>query len=143
MGLLDIAAGVVAIVWPTITVFVLAIWVAAWAVVTGFVEIGAAMTVRTRGSIRASLAVFGVISLLFGIVLFTHPHVGVLALTMLFGLFLLVYGFDLLMTAGRLHSASKHGELPPGEATAGWTGGGRYADAEAARRADRSTSRRW
>jgi uncharacterized membrane protein HdeD (DUF308 family) len=146
IGLLDVAAGVVALVWPTITLFVLAIWLAAWAVVTGVIEIGAAFTVPARRGIRTSMGLFGAISLLFGIVLFTHPHTGILAVTMLFGLFLLIRGVELLMTASRLRSGRPPAGELPGEPVGGWKGAGRYADAEAQEAAHRGGgqgSRRW
>src|SRR5215475_9867948 len=37
LALLSVAAGVAALVWPGITALVLTIWVAAWALVTGFI----------------------------------------------------------------------------------------------------------
>jgi len=133
LGVLDIAAGVVALVWPGITAFVLTIWIAAWAVVTGIVEIGSAVAADGRSSMRLSLGLLGVASVLFGIVVFTHPYAGAVSLALLFGLFLLVYGVDLLVTGSRLRRDSMAG-AQPGIGTSGWTGGGRGADAT--RRAD-------
>ena len=39
LALIDLAAGVIALVWPAPTAFVLVIVVAAWALVSGFAEI--------------------------------------------------------------------------------------------------------
>ena len=39
LGLIDLAAGVIALVWPAPTAFVLVIVVAAWALVGGFAEV--------------------------------------------------------------------------------------------------------
>ncbi|MDT3443994.1 MULTISPECIES: HdeD family acid-resistance protein [unclassified Pseudofrankia] len=137
LGLLDIAAGIVALAWPSITVFVLAIWVAAWAVVTGVIEIGSAVASERPGGLRLSLGLLGVASILFGIVVFTHPYAGALSLALLFGLFLLVYGVNLLVTGGTLRREAMAGGRPAA-GTAGWTGLGRHA--EAPRGADRPTS---
>src|ERR1700679_3272241 len=41
LGLVDLAAGVIALAWPAPTAFVLVIVVAAWALVGGFAEIAA------------------------------------------------------------------------------------------------------
>src|SRR5712671_3205339 len=52
LGLIDLAAGVVALVWPSPTAFVLVIVVAAWALVGGLAEIvagfGSGETAGTR-----------------------------------------------------------------------------------------------
>jgi uncharacterized membrane protein HdeD (DUF308 family) len=135
IALLDIAAGVVALVWPAITVFVLTVWVAAWAIVTGLVEIGAAFATQRRLGVRAGMVLLGIVSVLFGVVVMTHPHVGVVTVSLLFGLFLLVYGVDLLMTSARM----RRGRAAGGEALGGWTDTAPYP--ESARRADRSGSR--
>ncbi|OHV40068.1 hypothetical protein BCD49_10450 [Pseudofrankia sp. EUN1h] len=137
LGLLDITAGIVALVWPGITAFVLAIWIAAWAVVTGVVEIGSAVASHGTGGLRLSLGLLGVASILFGIVVFAHPYAGALTLALLFGLFLLVYGVNLLVTGSRMHRGDLAGGRPAVGA-AGWSGAGRRADAT--QRADRPTS---
>jgi uncharacterized membrane protein HdeD (DUF308 family) len=138
LGVLDIVAGVVALAWPSITAFVLAIWIAAWAVITGVIEIGSAIASHGSGGLRLSLALLGVASVLFGVVVFAHPYAGALSLALLFGLFLLFYGVNLLVTGGQSHRDRLTGGQPTGGA-AGWTGLGRHADA-AGQRADRPTS---
>src|SRR5258705_4871270 len=39
LAILSFAAGVVALAWPGITALVLTVWIAAWAVLTGIVEV--------------------------------------------------------------------------------------------------------
>jgi uncharacterized membrane protein HdeD (DUF308 family) len=110
LALLDLAAGVVAIAWPGITAYALTIWVGAWALVTGFVEIWGAFTVPAHAGTRAALGLTGVVSVLFGVVVFAHPDAGALSLALLFGLFTLVYGVNLLVLASRLrHDAATSG----------------------------------
>ncbi|WP_241834747.1 HdeD family acid-resistance protein [Pseudofrankia asymbiotica] len=137
LGVLDIVAGIVALAWPGITAFVLTVWIAAWAVVTGVIEIGSAVASRGTSGLRLSLGLLGVASVLFGIVVFAHPYAGAVSVALLFGLFLLVYGVDLLVTGGRMHRDQQAGGHLDTGAT-GWTGLGRHADTR--RQADRPTS---
>jgi uncharacterized membrane protein HdeD (DUF308 family) len=92
LALLSVAAGVVALVWPGITALVLTIWVAAWAIVTGIVEV--ALTFRQGASAgeRAMWILGGLVSIALGIVLFIRPDIGALSLATVFGLFAIVYG---------------------------------------------------
>lgn len=53
LSVLSVAAGVVALAWPGITALVLTIWVAAWALVTGIVEV--AMAIRRRDNPRYAM----------------------------------------------------------------------------------------
>ncbi|ADP78134.1 HdeD family acid-resistance protein [Pseudofrankia inefficax] len=136
LGVLDIAAGVVALVWPAMTVFVLTIWLGVWAVVTGVVEVGAAFTMPARRGVRTGMVLVGLASIVFGIVVFTHPSIGVLSVTLLFGLFLLVYGVDLVTTGVRMRRRGATG----GDALGGgWTDSTPYPGS--ARRADQAAPR--
>src|SRR5271170_7884577 len=95
LGLVDLAAGVVALVWPAPTAFVLVIIVAAWALVGGVAEFQA----REAAGTRALLILSGLVSVAFGVLLFARPGVGAVTLALLFGLFALIYGFSQI-TAG-------------------------------------------
>jgi uncharacterized membrane protein HdeD (DUF308 family) len=99
LGLIDVVAGVVAIAWPGPTAYVLVIVVAAWALVGGFAEIfGGFQSGETAGT-RAMFIVAGLVSVAFGIVLFSRPNVGAVTLALLFGLYSMIYGFSQI-TAG-------------------------------------------
>jgi uncharacterized membrane protein HdeD (DUF308 family) len=92
MGLIDIAAGVVALAWPAPTALVLVIVVAAWAIVAGFAEFFAGFASGETAGTRAMFLIGGLISVAFGAVLFARPGIGALTLALLFGLFALIYG---------------------------------------------------
>jgi uncharacterized membrane protein HdeD (DUF308 family) len=96
LGLVDIAAGVIALAWPGPTALVLVLLVGAWAVVAGVIEIYAGFRVDESAGTRALFFVSGLISIAFGIVLFARPGMGAVTLALLFGLFSLVYGFSAL-----------------------------------------------
>jgi uncharacterized membrane protein HdeD (DUF308 family) len=97
LGLLDIAAGVVAIAWPGITAEVLTIWIGIWAIVIGAGEFGMAFGVEGSAGNRFLLGLTGVLSVALGAVLLVHPDEGAVALAEVFGLFSLAYGITSLI----------------------------------------------
>jgi uncharacterized membrane protein HdeD (DUF308 family) len=112
VGLVDLAAGVVALAWPGPTAVVLVLIVASWAVVGGLVEVLAAFLSGEAAGARALFILGGLFSVAFGVVLFAHPGVGAITLALLFGLFNLVFGaralvqgIELRRTGNAVHSA--------------------------------------
>jgi uncharacterized membrane protein HdeD (DUF308 family) len=99
LGLIDLAAGVIALAWPAPTAYVLVIVVAAWAVVGGLTEVFAGFQIGETAGTRAMFILAGVVSVAFGVLLFGRPGVGAVTLALLFGLYTLVYGFSQI-TAG-------------------------------------------
>ena len=111
LGLVDIAAGVLALAWPVPTALVLVLVVASWAVVTGALEIVAAFRSGEEAGTRAMFILGGLVSAAFGVVLFARPGMGAISLALLFGLFnliagswMFVRGIELRRTNARLHS---------------------------------------
>jgi uncharacterized membrane protein HdeD (DUF308 family) len=91
LGLVDLAAGLVALVWPAPTAFVLVLVVASWAVVGGLVEFFAGFRPGETAGTRAMYILGGLVLVAFGVVLFAHPKIGALTLALLFGMFNLIY----------------------------------------------------
>jgi uncharacterized membrane protein HdeD (DUF308 family) len=111
LGLVDIAAGVIALAWPGPTALVLVLLVATWAIVTGALELLAAFRRGEEAGARAMFVLDGLVSVAFGAVLFARPDMGAITLALLFGLFnvisgswMLVRGMELRRTNGKLHS---------------------------------------
>jgi uncharacterized membrane protein HdeD (DUF308 family) len=94
LGLIDLAAGVVALVWPGPTALVLVIVVASWALVGGVAEFFAGFQSGESGDTRALFVLSGLVSFAFGVLLFARPGVGAVTLALLFGLYSLIYGFS-------------------------------------------------
>ena len=105
LALVDLAAGVVALAWPGITAWVLTIWIGAWAVVTGIIELVMAFQSSEAAGDRALYGLGSLLSILLGVVLFARPHLGAVALAEVFGLFSLTYGVTNLVLAARTHDA--------------------------------------
>jgi uncharacterized membrane protein HdeD (DUF308 family) len=106
LAVLDVAAGIVALAWPGITAWALTIWIGAWAIVTGVIQIAMMFQSGDSGSDRFLYALSGILSVLLGIVLFARPNIGAVALTEVFGLFSLAYGVTNLVLAARTGDAS-------------------------------------
>ena len=111
-GVVGILAGVAAFVWPDITALALLYLIAAWAVVTGILEVVAAVALRRELESEWFLALMGAASVLFGLVLFVRPGEGALAVTWLIGAYALAFGALLLGLAWRLRRET----LPGGRA---------------------------
>jgi uncharacterized membrane protein HdeD (DUF308 family) len=103
-GIADIAAGVAAFAWPGLTALLLLYLVSLWAVVTGLLEIAAA--VRLRRTVRGEwlLALNGIISVLLGVFLVVFPGGGILAVMFWIGGYAIFFGVLLLGLAFRLRS---------------------------------------
>jgi uncharacterized membrane protein HdeD (DUF308 family) len=107
LALVDLAAGVIALVWPGPTAYVLVLIVGIWAFVGGVFEIFAAFQSGETAGTRALFILSGAVSILFGVVLFAHPDVGALTLALLFGLFSLVYGVSQIAMGVELRKTGK------------------------------------
>src|SRR5438552_1580650 len=106
-GLISVAAGVIAFIWPGMTAFSLVIVIAAWAVVNGIAEIVAAIRLRKEITGEWLLVVAGIASILFGIALFLNPFIGALVLVWWIGGFAFAFGILLIMLGFRMRRAAE------------------------------------
>jgi uncharacterized membrane protein HdeD (DUF308 family) len=100
-GLLGIIIGVVAAIWPAITVLAFVFMVAAWALLSGGLMLGAALSMKISHG-RWLLAFGAIVSLLYGVLLVASPLVGALVLTWWVGAHAMVLGITLIVLAFRL-----------------------------------------
>jgi uncharacterized membrane protein HdeD (DUF308 family) len=101
-GIVGIAAGVVAFAMPGITAYGLLILIAAWAIVSGTIELVAAYQLRDVIRREWLLALDGAVAIIFGIALVVFPSAGALAVVWLIGAFAIVSGVILLARAFRM-----------------------------------------
>jgi len=114
-GLISVAAGVIAFIWPGMTAFSLVIVIAAWAIVNGIAEIVAAIRLRKEITGEWLLAVAGIASILFGIALFLNPFIGALVLVWWIGGFAFAFGILLVVLGFRMRRAAETlGGMRPG-----------------------------
>jgi uncharacterized membrane protein HdeD (DUF308 family) len=102
-GVVDLAAGAVAVLWPAITLVALVWIIAIWAIVSGALMLGAAFGLNLDHG-RWWLALGGIASIIFGILLVIEPLIGAVVLTMWVGAYAIVFGVCLLVLGFQLHS---------------------------------------
>jgi uncharacterized membrane protein HdeD (DUF308 family) len=101
-GAVGIIAGLVAVLWPGLTVSGLVYVIAIWAVVTGVLEILTAILLRAEVENGWLLAGSGALSVLFGIILVALANSDVPFLAPFIGGFAVVVGLALIVFAFRL-----------------------------------------
>ena len=106
-GLVGIGAGIVAFGWPGITALALLYLIAAWAIVTGIVEIIAAVDLRKQIQNEWLLGLAGVFSIIFGILVAAQPNAGAVAVVWTVGAYALFFGITLIVLAFRVRNMGK------------------------------------
>jgi uncharacterized membrane protein HdeD (DUF308 family) len=110
-GLVSIAAGIVALVYPQVTLLALVLLVGIRAIIHGIFELGAAFSWKALDS-RWLLGVTGVMSIIFGILLVASPGVGALALLWTIGIYAVVLGVMLFVVGVRLTREARQMSSP-------------------------------
>jgi len=106
-GLLGIAVGACAVLWPAMTAVALIYFIAVWAIVAGIGEIATAIRLRKVISDEWLLLLTGVLSVGFGIGLALFPGAGALALIIWIGAVAIVIGVLRIIAALRLRGLQK------------------------------------
>jgi len=91
-GLLGVAVGVVVFIWPGLSALGLLYAIAAWAIAIGILEIALSLSLPISGRRSLLLALSGLLSIAFGVIMFAKPGAGAIALLTLVAAFALVSG---------------------------------------------------
>jgi uncharacterized membrane protein HdeD (DUF308 family) len=110
-GVLGIIFGIIAFADPTAVGYALVWIVAAWALLTGIMEIIAAMRLRRMIVNEIWLLVTGILSLIFGVILLVSPTIGFISLAWILGGYAFLFGLLLIGLSLRLRGLADH--LPP------------------------------
>jgi uncharacterized membrane protein HdeD (DUF308 family) len=102
LGIISIGAAVVAVTMPRLTLFWLIMFIAAWAIVRGVLDLVAAVRLRREIEGEWLLALSGVLSIIFGIVVFAFPSAGALTIAWLMGIYAAAWGIVLIGLGIRL-----------------------------------------
>lgn len=110
-GLLGILIGFATLIWPQITWLVLLSLIAAWAMLSGALEVALGIEVRNVIAREWMLIAGGILSILFGALLVVFPVAGSLGLTLTIGIFAIVDGIRSIALSARLQSLHRQFEL--------------------------------
>jgi len=116
LGLIAVAAGIIAIAMPGISLLVLAAIIAVSAILRGAFEIFAAITLRKELDDEWILGLSGVMSVIFGCLIMFRPGAGLLAITLLIGAYMLALGVFEIALALRLRMLGRDWATTPAKA---------------------------
>ena len=108
-GLVDILAGIIAFGAPAAAAFALVFVVAFWAMITGALELVAAVRLRREIEGEWLLVLNGIVSLVFGGILLLRPAAGLLVVVWWIGAYAIVFGILLLALAFKLRARHHRG----------------------------------
>jgi uncharacterized membrane protein HdeD (DUF308 family) len=113
-GIIGIAAGIFTFLSPGITLIALLTIIAAWAILTGIMEVIAAIELRKQIDNEFWLGLSGVISILFGILMLIFPGAGLVTITYIIAGYAIAFGVIMIVLALRLGNVPT---LPPASVT--------------------------
>jgi uncharacterized membrane protein HdeD (DUF308 family) len=103
-GFISLIAGVIVLLQPGLAGFALVIVIAVWAVLTGIMEIIAAIRLRREIRNEWMLGFGGFLSIMLGLLMLFQPAAGGLVITLMVGAYALIFGMLLLALSFRLRS---------------------------------------
>lgn len=113
-GVVSAAVGVLVFVWPAMSALVLLYVIGAWALLTGILEVAAAIRLRREIEGEWLFVLGGALSIVFGVAVFVWPARGALAIVWVLGAYAVLFGILLLALSA---SMWRHRPATPGEAT--------------------------
>jgi uncharacterized membrane protein HdeD (DUF308 family) len=101
VGTVSLIAGIVALIWPLLTAVTFVYVLALWAICRGAFDLGAAIRLRAILEDEWQLALAGIVSILFGLVLVAWPTAGLVGLIWLIAAHAIIFGVLMSMAALR------------------------------------------
>ena len=116
-GLLSVATGILAFLWPGLTVVAFVWLIAAWAIVSGGLMTAAGFRLNIEHG-RWWLVLGGLLSVAYGVLLIITPLIGAVVLTWWLGAYALVFGVALVIFSLKLRSRQHERVSPTAVGTA-------------------------
>ena len=116
-GILNIAVGILAFLWPGLTVIAFVWLVAAWAIVSGGLMTAAGFRLNIEHG-RWWLVLGGLLSVAYGALLIITPLIGAVVLTWWLGAYAIAFGVALVVFAFKLRSRQHELASPTAVGTA-------------------------
>jgi uncharacterized membrane protein HdeD (DUF308 family) len=113
-GILGVAVAVLTFVWPGITALALLALIGAWAIVGGALRVAMAIQLRKVISGEWLLALSGVLSIIFGVLVFIVPVAGVIGTAFMVGFYAILLGSVMLTLGIRLRRFAISSEAAKG-----------------------------
>ncbi len=110
-GLFGILIGFTTLLWPQITWLVLLSFIAAWAILSGVLEVVLGVQVRKAIEGEWMMIAGGILSILLGVMLVVFPVAGSLGLALTIGIFAIVDGIRSIAFSARLQALHHRFEL--------------------------------
>lgn len=104
-GLTGVVFGVLTVINPAITALVLTIYIGVWALITGVVEIVAALRLRKEIEGEWLLVLGGLISVLFGAFVLAQPGAGMMAMLWVIATYAVIFGVLMVLLAFKVKKA--------------------------------------
>jgi len=105
-GIFGILIGILTFFSPIVTALVLLYLIAAWAIITGILEIAAAFSMRRALALEWTLAIAGILSILLGILLAVQPVRGIITVVWIIGIYAIVFGVLFIVRAFQFRPAA-------------------------------------
>ena len=106
-GLVGIVVGVMTFIMPGITGLVLLMYIAAWAVITGVLQIVAAIRLRKEIKGEWLMILSGLVSVAFGVLLFLQPGAGELAVAWIIAAYAFIFGVLMVLLAFKVRKLGR------------------------------------
>lgn len=101
-GLTGVVIGLLTLLWPNITSLVLLYFIAAWALITGILEIVTAIQLRRVITGEWMLILGGLLSILFGVLIVVFPVAGAVSVIWVIATYAVFFGISEIIFAFRL-----------------------------------------
>ena len=106
-GLVGIVVGVMTFIMPGITGLVLLMYIAAWAMITGVLQIVAAIRLRKEIKGEWLMILSGLVSVAFGVLLFLQPGAGALAVAWIIATYAFIFGVLMVLLAFKVRKLGR------------------------------------